>query len=83
MSIDTKEFEKHKDPFKYILDFLRENAQRAYTAEFIAKEIGLDPIEVTMYLQYDRLAELLDKTYRSPIDRATVKGVTYYKYKGV
>lgn len=81
MSIDSKEFEKHKNPWKYIVDFLRKNSDRAFTAEYIAKETGLSAYEVTDALRWEGLASLIDGTYRSPIERATVKGVLYYKYK--
>jgi len=81
-SIDAEEFERHKRPWKYIVDFLRRNKDRAFTAEHIANKIGIHVSEVrSAFLAHD-LAEVLDRTYRSPIDHATVEGITYYKYKG-
>jgi hypothetical protein len=82
MSIDSKEFEKHKNPLKYILDFLRSNADRAFTAEFIAKQTGLEANEVARAILYEQLAGLIGKDYRSQIDKVSFKGEDYYKYKG-
>jgi DNA-directed RNA polymerase specialized sigma subunit len=81
MSIDAKEFDKHKNPLNYIIDFLRKNSGRAFTAESIAKEIGLDANEVVNAMTWESLASIIDRTYRSQIERAAVKGVSYYKYK--
>jgi len=82
MSIDTKEFDKHKNPFKYIIEFLKNNRERAFTAEYIAKEIGIDEREVKSALTWNLLAAVLDATYRNPVETASVGGVTYYKYSG-
>jgi DNA-directed RNA polymerase specialized sigma subunit len=82
MSIDAKSFDKHKNPMKYIVVFLRENRNRAFTAEHIAKEIGVDPSEVKGALFFDSLAKILDPQHATPIDYATVSGIIYYKYSG-
>jgi hypothetical protein len=81
MSIDAKEFDKHKNPLTYIIDFLRKNSDRAFTAQSIGEEIGLDANEVKSAIFWESLAFAIDRTYRSQIEVATVKGVTYYKYK--
>lgn len=82
MSIDAKKFDKHKDPLKYIIEFLKNNRDRAFTAEFIAKEIGINASEVVSALMWESIASILDKTYRSSYEIASVGTVTYYKYKG-
>jgi DNA-directed RNA polymerase specialized sigma subunit len=82
MSIDVEEFDKHKNPLKYIVDYLRNNKERAYTIESIAKAIRIDVIEVRNALFYDGLAKILDPRYGSLIESATVAGVVYYRYKG-
>jgi DNA-directed RNA polymerase specialized sigma subunit len=81
MSIGADEFDKHKNPLNYIIDYLRNNSDRAFTAESIAKEIGLDVNEVTNTLMWEAVASAIDRTYQSPIERAVVKGVLYFKYK--
>jgi len=82
MSIDAEEFDKHKNPMKYIVTFLQTNSDRAYTVQAIAKGVGVNVMEVRNAFRWDFFARLLDNTYRSPIEIATVGGVTYYKYKG-
>ena len=81
MSIDAKEFDKHRNPIKYIVKFLKNNRDKAFTVEAISKEIGIDASEVRTALRWNILATLLDRTYRSPIETATVGGISYYKYK--
>jgi len=82
MSIGAEEFEKHKNPLKYTVEFLRTNRDNAFTIESIAKAINMDVSEVKNALFYDTLASILDPRYGSLIDSATVRGVIYYKYKG-
>jgi len=82
LSIDAEEFDKHKSPLKYIVAFLQKNKNRAYTVQAIAKEVGINIQEVRSALYWEAIARMLDKTYMSPIETATVGGITYYKYKG-
>jgi DNA-directed RNA polymerase specialized sigma subunit len=83
MSIAAEEFDKHKNPLKYIVAFLRTHRDRAYTDEFIAKEIRIDISEVRNALLWNSLAQILDAAYGSLIDSATVGGILYYRYKGL
>lgn len=83
MSIDAKKFDKHKNPSKYIIEFLKNNSDKAFTAEHIAKEIEINVSEVRNTLIWEGVARLFDRTYKSPIETATVGGITYYKYKSV
>lgn len=83
MSIDAKEFDKHRNPSKYIIAFLRNNSDRAFAAESIAKEVGLSVAEVENALMWESLAAIVDRTYRARIEIATVKGIIYYKYVSV
>jgi hypothetical protein len=82
MSIDAEEFDKHKNPLKYIVDYLRNNKERAYRVESIATATRINISEVRNALYYDTLAKILDPRYGSLIESATVAGVLYYKYKG-
>jgi hypothetical protein len=82
MSIDAKEFDKHKHLIKYILDFLRNNSNRAFTVECIAKEIGVGVSEVNSALLWNNVAAIIDPQHTFPVEYATVRGVLYYKYKG-
>lgn len=82
MSIDAKEFDKHKNPFTYIVAFLQTNRDEAFTVQAIAKGVGINVREIRIALRWDLFAQILDKTYRSPIETATVGGISYYKYKG-
>ena len=82
MSIDAEEFDRHKNPTRYILEFLRENSGRAFTAEYIAQKIEVSEQEVRTAIMWENLAGTLDRTYRSQIESVSVRGITYYKYKG-
>ena len=81
MSIDADKFDKHRNTFKYILEFLKNNRDRAFTVEYIAKQIGVGVYEVKNALMWESLAWVIDRTYRSLIESATVEGIVYYKYK--
>lgn len=81
MSIDAKEFDKHSHPLKYIYQFLSKNSDRAFSAAYIAKKVGLNKREVEIALMWESLANILDRTYRTKIEIAVIEGITYYKYK--
>lgn len=81
MSIDAKKFDKHKNPLKYVVEFLKKNPDKAFTAEYISKQIGISAQELREALYWDLLARALQPNYRSLVERASVGGVDYYKYK--
>ena len=81
MSIDAKEFDKHANPLKYIIEFLKNNSDKAFTVKAISEEVRIHVSEVKSAILWDSIASLLDRTYRSPIRIATVGGISYYKYE--
>ena len=82
MSIDAEEFERHKNPLRYIIPFLKENSSKAFTAKYIAQKIGVEEQEVRTAIMWETLAGALDRTYKSQIESVSIRGITYYKYRG-
>jgi len=81
MSIDAEEFERHKKPLRYIIPFLKKNRTKAFTAKFIAQEVGINEREVRTAISWETLAAMLDRTYKSQIESVNIRGISYYKYK--
>ena len=81
MSIDAEEFERHKNPLKHIISFLKKNSERAFTAKSIGDAIGIDQYEVATAIRWEAIAGIFNQTYRIQVEMVTIKGITYYKYK--
>lgn len=82
MPLSGNEFEKKKNPMRYIVDFLRKNKDTAFTGEEIANGVNIPKEIILPILNLIPLAEVL-ATYAKrqvSIFSVTVDGVTYYKY---
>lgn len=82
MPISGHEFEKHKNPLRYIIDFLKKNRDAAFTANEIAERVNIDKQIISTTLNLVPLAEVLAMSRRTKtaIKSVTINNVTYYKY---
>lgn len=82
MPISGDEFERYKNPFNYVKEFLKKNRGVAFTEKEIADGIGIDREVISTTLDLIPLGELLaiEKRMEFPIKSVTIKNVTYYKY---
>lgn len=82
MPISRDEFEKYKNPFHRITEFLEKNKGTAFTLEEIAESIRIEKHAIAWLLEFLPLVELMamSKGIQPQIQSVKIKNVTYYRY---